>query len=324
MGHTDLLSGVLFDQAPVAEPEPVLSPQEKRAAILSGSAAARSEYTQTVPVQVDGYRMANQFINGLIGRAERTKCPGGFFLLGNGGLGKSFILNAVHKRHPPSETQVARRSPVLTLSFASCPAESDILLTLLLQLGQNPDTLRYQKNSELEAILLDALLPCEVRAILFDESHHLWLNSKAKRIADRKGGRLGDFLKRFYDRSGVAYVFAGTPGLEEELLAFDSQASTRWSGIFKLQPFAYDDAFVGLLCSLDKAIPMTEEAGLGTEEFASKLFDATKGNFRLLKRLLAEAVFIAAKELAPRITFKHLARAHFLTFCTETTPFGAP
>jgi len=322
MGHKDFVTAPLFDNNALHSTASVPSPVEQRASALKGTAAERAEFTRHVSVDVDGYRLANKYIDGLIARSEWTRHPGGFWILGDGGVGKSFILDAVYRRYPPSETQTTRYCPILILSFASRPSESDILISLLLQLGQDPGTLSYQNNSELEEILLEALPACKVLGILFDEAHHLWLNTKAKRIADRQGGRLGDFLKVFYDRSGLAYIFAGTSGLEN-LLESDTQASTRWAGKIKLQPFADDEKFRGLLYSLDEALPMQEQMGLSCEPLASQLFNATLGNFRLLKALLAEAVFIAASEGMPKLTTKHLALAYFAIFCVEATPFDS-
>lgn len=317
MGQADFVTTPLFDFIPT---DPTLTPQELRAAALAGTPAERAEFTRTISISVDGYRHANDFVDALLDRSARSPRPGGLWLLGDGGVGKSFILEAVYRRHPPSESQTKRHCPILSLSFSSRPSESEILLTVLLQLGQNPKSIRYQNNAELMDHVVDAVSTGGALAILFDEAHHLWLNTSAKRVTDRMGGRLGDFLKRFYDRTGLAYIFAGTNGLHD-LLDADSQASTRWPGTLRLHPFADDEKFRGLLAALDMAIPMPKPAGLTTDSLASRIFESTKGNFRNLKTLLAQAVYIAASEGAHLISEAHLARAHFLTFCSETTPF---
>jgi hypothetical protein len=323
MGHADFRSFELFNQAgrpPLADDGTVLTGEALRQQMLLASPQVRAEYARTVSVAVDGYRLGVEFADNLIARSRRTSCPGGLWLIGDGGVGKTFIVDAIYQKYAPVETPEARYCPVLQLSFDSRPAESEILLSLLLQLGQDPATLHYQRNADLEKIVLEALPACQTLAILFDEANHLWLNTRAYRVVDRLGGRLGDFLKRFYDKSGLAFIFAGTSGLQR-LLDEDTQASTRWSGRLKLAPFEYDDRFVGLLGALDEALPMHEPAGLATEALAPLLYASTKGNFRLLKGLLAEAVYFAAVDNAPRMTRAHLARAHFLLFCSDTSPF---
>jgi len=211
---------------------------------------------------------------------------------------------------------------VLSLSFDSRPAESDILLSLILQLGQDPSLLSYQNNPELFSIFIDAQAACGCRAILFDEAHHLWLAVPTKRIADRAGGRLGDFLKRLYDESGLAFVFSGTKGLET-LIATDSQASTRWSGKIRLEKFEFNERFIGMLTALDNALPMEEPSDLSKPDTSKKIFDATQGNFRLIKNLIAEAVFLASTERSPKVTNEFLSRAYFLTFCDVPNPFSS-
>lgn len=323
MGFADFATAPLFGGMTPPPPVNALSPAEQRAAALQGSPSERGEFTRTVPINVDGYRLANEFIDNLIASSERSKYPGGLWLLGDGGLGKSFILEAAYRRYPPYENHLKRYCPVLTLTFKSKPSESDILVSLLLQLGQSPDILSYEKNSDLEAIVKDAMKACGVLAIFFDEAHHLWMNTSAKQAVDRTGGVLGGFLKTFYNDSGVACIFAGTPGLQD-IYDRDPQIHTRWPGIWHLTPFANDEKFRGLLAALDQALPMPEPAGLADEPLASELFISSKGNLRLLKNVLAAAVFIAATENAPKLTWKHLQRAHFLTFCTEATPFDQP
>jgi hypothetical protein len=288
---------------------------------MQGGPTERAEYVRTVSVNVDGYRIGLKFIHELIARSSRSQRPGGLWLLGDGGLGKSFILEAAYEEYAPHESQTERICPLLAMAFESRPSESDILLSILIQLGQDPDTLRYQSNRELRDIALDGMLASGTLGILFDESHHLWLNTRAHRVADRVGGRLGDFLKTFYDKTGVAFIFSGTPGLQS-LYDADGQANTRWGGIYTLKPFADDGKFQGMLNALDQALPLEECSDLAGDLLRPKLYIASRGNFRRLKALLAEAVFLAASEGARRLTIEHLKQAYFLTFCSEETPFG--
>ena len=290
---------------------------------MHGSPADRSEFVRGISISVDHYRLGTRFMEGLLERARRSKSPGGLWLLGKGGQGKSFMLQAFARRHPPIETTTKLQCEVILISLASRPTESDILLTLMLALGQNPETLKYQRNAELENIAIDAMAHCEVKVLLFDESQHLWLSTtgKIKRSVDRLGGQLGDFLKRLYEKSGVAFVFAGTPGLEL-LIEGDSQASTRWAGVLRLEEFGNDAKFAALLDALDEALPMEERSNLIDADLRSRIHAATQGNFRRLKNLLAEAVFLAASAGDKSVQKRHLANAYFQVFCNEATPFG--
>lgn len=323
MGGHDYRTLSLLAQLESEVAAPLPSPEMRRRAALQGSPADRSEFARSVSISVDAYRKGSLFMEGLLERAKRSKTPGGLWILGKGGQGKSFMLEAFARRHPPIETTTGRRCEVIFIPLASRPSQSDILLTIMLVLGHNSDMLRYQTNAELERIVVEAMDHCGVLILLFDESQHLWLSasSKVNRSTDRLGGQLGDFLKRLYDQSGVAFVFAGTPGLET-VIENDSQASTRWAGVLHLEPFENDTIFGALLDALDEALPMEERANLAHADLRSRLHTATQGNFRKLKNLIAEAVFLAASAGDQSVQKKHLAAAYFQIFCNEATPFG--
>lgn len=321
MGYDDTLTTPLSLWTTKRPAPSKQTPEERRQKALDSSPADRAEFARTVSIEVDAYRLGNTCIDHLIARSTRSERPGGLWIIGNGGVGKSFILESVHSRYEPEEDIAARRCPVLAISFASRPSESDILLSLLLQLGQDPEMLRYQNNSDLRDIVLDGLKQSSCLAFLFDEAHHLFINARATRPLDRLGGRIGDFIKLLYDDSGMACIFAGTTGLAS-YVAEDTQASSRWPGVLRLEPFANDGMFRGVLRSLDFALPMPEPAGLAEDRYAVPLYQASKGNFRLLKALVAEAVFLAADEGARRLSLSHLAAAYFRSFCNEETPFG--
>lgn len=288
---------------------------------LMGTPAQKSEFVKHVPVHVEGFSDAREFVDVLIARAKRTHKPGGVWILGDGGVGKSFILDDIQHRYPSHETETTRCTPVLRLDFEGTPVWSTLLIRLILQLGQDPNLLHYQKNDDLRDYLVDALPESGTRAILIDEAQHLWMNTKSLRNRDRMGGALGDALKRLYDSIQVAFVFTGTPGLLK-IYEEDLQAKTRWPGLLQLHGFQLDAKFVGLLKALDQAIPLQERSELDKEEVATKIYQATQGNFRLLKGLLAEAVLIAAQQNSPVILKKHFEKAYFNIFLNaDKNPF---
>lgn len=323
MNLTDHSSMPLFAQLESETARPVLTPQERRTAAMQGSPSDRCEFVRKVSIGVDHYRTGSRFMEGLLTRATRSKSPGGLWILGNGGEGKSFMLEAFALRHPPVETTTRRRCEVIYIALNGRPSQSDIMLTIMLALGNAPETLKSQSNAELENIVVEAMSHCGVLLLLFDESQHLWMSTsgKTKRPSDRAGGTLGDFLKRLYDKSGVAYVFAGTHGLKA-LIEADNQANTRWAGILILEPFENDEKFAALLDALDQALPMDERSNLSDCELRAHIHRATQGNFRRLKNLLAEAVFLAATASDKSVDRRHLAGAFFNLFCNEATPFG--
>ena len=317
MNSIDFDSGHLFDSiTPQARNE--VSAEQLREQIRSRQNPDEMyEYIRTIPILFDQFHEALQFANNLLERTKRTKRPGGVWFIGDGGAGKSFLLEQILKRNQPEETTFSRTCPILYLTFSSRPTESDIMLTLLYQLGQDLNLIRNRNNAELEKILISALAAAKTIAILCDEAHHLWLNTLAPRVADRIGGRCGDLLKNIYDKSGVAFIFAGTPGLHN-ILEIDSQASTRWKGVFDLKIFHNGPEFQDILAAIDEAIPMHEPSRL--DEYSDQIHLITKGNFRDLKDFIAEAVYLAAKKKASNIS-GYLYQACKNTFGDQHNPF---
>lgn len=124
MAHGDFQTRLLFAQPNIpAAASPPLSPAEQRVAAMRGDPSMRSEYARSVSIEVPGYRMALRFMEGLLEKANRTKHPGGLWILGDGGQGKSFVLQAFLRRHQPVQTIERIWFPVLYLRFAGRPAE---------------------------------------------------------------------------------------------------------------------------------------------------------------------------------------------------------
>lgn len=312
-----------MDLTPSAGAVKQLTAQEKRTHAMCGTPADRASFALGLTVNVKGFVQATSFMESLLERARRTKCPGGLWILGLGGCGKTFALSSFVDKHPHVDNGDTRVCEVLRLPFDGRPSESDILLAILLLLGQDPSALKHHRNADLNRMVRSAIEQCKVKMILFDEAQHIWLktSSSTKRSGDRLGGHLGDFLKRLYDETGVAFVFAGTPGLTA-LLEQDTQASTRWPGMKHLEQFRYDENFLQLLDILDAALPMESPAGLSEARLSKQLFEGSQGNFRRLKQFLAEAVFVAATERSRTVQRRHFALAHFKIFCDENTPYG--
>lgn len=318
MGHNDLSSGHLLDSID-HDMELCVDPHEERQCALSGPPDDRAQFTLDVPIAFDGYRNANSYIEALLARSRITNRPGGLWIIGEGGCGKTFILERLLKRLKPREDRFRRYCPVLYLHFAARPSEGEIYTRLLLQLGQDPRSLRSMSILELKSTLKSAIKTAGVLLIAFDESQHIWLMTKG-RSTSTAGGTIGSAIKLMYDDLGVGFVFLGTTQLDE-IRQTDSQ-TTRWPGVVHLRPFSYDDQFLSLLATLDECLPMPEQANLANPEISLKIHQSCRGNFRLLKMLLAEAVRAASQVSAAYITLPHLAMAHFLVHCAEETPFG--
>ena len=314
----DFVSDDLFNLPP-DDLESNIEPTAVRQKALSGTPDERAQFTLDVPIACDDYRNSNRYIDALLARAKTTKRPGGLWIIGDGGRGKTFILERLLKRLKPREETFRRICPVLYLHFEARPSQGEIYARLLLQLGQDPRSLRSMSIQELKRTLKSSVEATGVLLIAYDEAQHLWVKSGVKR-ADDAGGMIGAAIKLLYDELGVAFVFLGTTSLED-VRQKDSQ-TTRWPGVVHLRPFSFNDQFVTLLATLDECLPMPQPANLASSELATPIYDSCRGNFRLLKMLLAEAVRVASEDGTAHLTSHHFARAHFLVHCSEETPFG--
>jgi hypothetical protein len=320
MGHSDFLTQSLFENGLPARPEK-LSPQQQREIALAGTPEERAEFTRYVAVHVEHYQQGLSSCASLIQRAGRTKTPGGLWFYGEGGSGKSFLLTSVAEAHPPYETDTGPVFPVLIVTLAGRVTASALMAMLLLQMGSDIRFLTNQDNGDLERTLVTALKASGVRAIIFDEAHHLWgVNSSSKKIDAGMGGVVGNTIKRIHDDSGVAFIFAGILKLKA-LVDKDTQLSSRWAGCRVLTPFENDTKFRGLLATLDAAIPMPTPAGLADDKLASQIHQACEGNFRVLKHMLAEAVYMASIENSISLTRDHFRRTYIDVKCADVTPF---
>ncbi|MBS4018218.1 MAG: TniB family NTP-binding protein [Dechloromonas sp.] len=314
----DLQSEYLFAE-PIPDIPPALNPQQERARAMAGTPADRAQYVLDVPIAFDEYRRANKYIDALLARAKVAKKPGGLWIIGEGGRGKSFILERLLKRLKPIEGDHRRLCPVLYLTFEARPNIGEIYIRLLMQLGQDPRSLKGLNLKELRDTLRDAVQTAGVLLIAFDEAQHLWVLASKKGKGDA-GGALGATLKRLYETLGVAFIFVGTPPLDE--IRRQDEQTTRWPGLSFLKAFSFNEEFLGILSTLDECLPMPEKANLIDSKLSKAIFDSCRGSFRLLKMLLAEAVRSASQKGKPRISLEHLAEAHFLVHCSEETPFG--
>lgn len=116
MSSTNSKTVSLFAQLESETVQPEVTARARREAAMQGSPADRSEFVREVSINVDQYRLGTRFMEGLLARARRSKSPGGLWLLGKGGQGKSFMLDAFAQRHRPVETTTTLRCEVILIS----------------------------------------------------------------------------------------------------------------------------------------------------------------------------------------------------------------
>ena len=79
-----------------------LSAEQKRLKAMQGSPAEREYYTKHIAIHSRAYKSAVEYVDNLLARSARSQEPGGLWLLGEGGVGKSFVLKYIRDRYLPS------------------------------------------------------------------------------------------------------------------------------------------------------------------------------------------------------------------------------
>lgn len=104
MEGPDLFSSSGFDAQRSVKLDGIETADQARKHALQGSPAEKTEFFSTVHIGTPQYSAALGFILAMIKRVSRTRSPGGLWLIGDGGTGKTLILKKVLELFPPVDT----------------------------------------------------------------------------------------------------------------------------------------------------------------------------------------------------------------------------
>lgn len=307
-----------FTLTPIEDPPA----EPTRSAMIACVPSTRAQFVQNLTIFSDGLLQGDAVIGSSLSRGGSQTAPGGSITIGEGGTGKSFILERQMRRYPPRFGDLRSFVPVLHIKLKERPAPDDVQYAILDALRYGGNSRRLSPNEREETVKL-AMTACGTRGLLIDEAHHLYLIGGSRKNPDRQAGPVGDYLISLYDETRIAQHFFGTPTLGK-LFEKDRQLSTRWPGVIYLAKYLLDESWIVLLDTLDKALPMHERCKLAERDQPEKIYRFTQGNFRQLKGFLAEAVRLAAVDGAPKLTDQHFCRAYFLLgYPPSKNPWGA-
>lgn len=274
----------------------------------------RARYVESLTIAIPQFVSCVQLIDGLIEKSGALADPGGLRVIGAPGVGKSCVHTHIVRNHPATDGPSGRRCPILSISTVSEPTTNQIVTEMLRAVGYHYSS--SQTAADKTEILMSAVRACHVKVVLVDEFQQVVEGGRGK-IANA----IADWFKRFYDDTQVPIVFFGTP-TASKVFEINTQLATRISATFEIAPLGYDATFVGLLRAFDQALPMDEPCGLGESRLAQAIHRATEGNLRMLKKLLKEAVLVAATDEAPALRDTDFQRAFFRVAGSRPNPFG--
>lgn len=263
--------------SPRAAPVPTATPSvaEEFKCALAAPPEAKAQFFLEATVLTPDVVRFTRAVDNLILRATELSLPGGLLLVGEGGLGKSFLLERIVRRYPKTWTTTQTIAPVIYISLQDATTPDAAERAIMRTLG-NVGTPAVKDRSDPRRLLCETLKSCKVRVILVDEAQKLAL-AKGSRNSDRAAGPLGEYFRLISDKARIAIVFAGTSVLLD-LFKQDPQSKTRWIGEVVLKPHEHDQTWLALLAALSRLVPLPEPSDLC--EHSEALHRATKGNLR--------------------------------------------
>jgi len=218
----------------------------------------------------------------------------GLFLKGETGVGKSTLLKGYAKSYPPYREDGVKKVPVLYSKVPVGATPKSLASSILLRLGDPV----YDKGTETS--LTNRLLQyigkemCAVELIIMDEFQHL-----IDRDTEKVLKKASDWLKSFSEDAAVPILICGMP---ESVNIFErnAQLDDRFSLRKEMKAFEYeteDEKFLfrSFMHNLDKALPFSSRSNLSDRVISDKIYYATMGKQRQIKKILVEATLIALK-----------------------------
>jgi hypothetical protein len=169
----------------------------------------------------------------------------------------------------------------------------------------------------------DLVLAKGTRLIYVDEAHNLLRQVlRRKDICGQPEATV--FLSELMDETHVGLVLLGSSELDQ-LESVDPYLADRVSVRVELPHFSSTPEWTGLLRGFSSACSWFNLAVIEDDACAKKMHQATDGNLRQLKRLLTEAVLIAAEAKRQAVAIADLRLAFALVYgktSQRTNPFG--
>lgn len=232
-------------------------------------------------------------------------------IIGETGVGKSTVVEEYSKANLPtrneSEHSFDTKTPVLLVSLKGMSQRLSAAQTILKKLQRLPTV--TGKLSPVTDRIEAQMKKQAVELLILDEFQHL-----AETGAEKTKSQTADWIKGLAKETRVPIVLVGMPSLADVITA-NAQLASITPLRRALAEFRYDNerrrkAFRSFLSELDALFPFDQQAGLGEDWLAEKMFLASGGNPRLLCTLLRWAAKAAIEDGSRRILEKHLETAY--------------
>jgi Bacterial TniB protein len=254
--------------------------------------------------------------------SKQVSMPHGLRVVGPTGVGKSALFH-YFKSSLPTSSLFAPDLGCLRLRVGARPTTGQIISTLLEEYkypfnSVSEKTIYRKKGQALELVRLKG-----TRLIFIDEAQNLMRQVK-RRGKDQVEPEATVFLCELMDATNVALVLGGTDELDK-LGDVDSHLADRISGRVPLVCFEANGEWLAFLNAFVKACNWFDLKLVQDHKQAKLLHLATGGSPRNLKRLLTEAVLVAAQSNFNSIQVEHFAQAYSAVYGEQslrTNPYA--
>jgi hypothetical protein len=214
---------------------------------------------------------------------QRDSGPMHLRLLGQSGLGKTFLLKEYRDAFPAVRTAHGTHVPVALLTIPSAPTVKGIYIAFLESLGLHGAIGTVEALRHRARVLCSA---CGVELFLVDELNHL---TDRGQIRTREA--VGDSLKEMLETLNIPTVFSGA---SRSHIIFDTnmQLRSRVMASLTLRAFNVEERFEdlrGFIFALSEVDQDEKTANwLSSAEIASRIFFATDGIHRGIARFVIQ------------------------------------
>lgn len=278
--------------------------------------ASMMGYVERINV-IEKISIEHPYFNHAVDRLEHAisiKRSGGearhTLLIGESGVGKTYLVNHLVRTYPPYEVDGRVRIPLAVVQTPAIPTLKSLAEATLHALG-DPFAGRGTA-ANMRGRALKIVENAQVVMLIYEELQH-FLDHGAQNSVNA----VSDWLKSFIDSSRVCVLLTGLQR-SEAILNVNEQLRRRFSTHLVFDRFRYGTAeektlFRAILQKIDKALPMEEMQGLAEPELAARLYYASNGLMGYLTKLI-----ISTFELMVQQQCVRLDRELFETAFTES------
>lgn len=219
-------------------------------------------------------------------------------LIGESGVGKTYLVNHLASKFPSHEIDGWVRIPLGVVQTPAVPTLKSLAEATLHGLGDpfaGRGTASNMRNRALKIIENG-----KVEMLIFEELHHFIDNGTRAAVV-----AVADWLKSFIDCSRVCVLLTGLPR-SQGLLDINEQLRRRFSTHLIFDRFLYETSeeerlFRAVLNKIDNALPVKEIQGLAEPDLARRLYFASNGLIGYLMKLILSAFELMVQQRCIRL-----------------------